>query len=48
MGIKGTVLIKQSDLSGLKTFDRNKICQKMQKTKIQIFPLYFLAKSLVK
>ena len=48
MGIKRTVLIRQSDLSGLKTFDRNKICQKMQKTKIPIFPLYFLAKSLAK
>ena len=47
MGIKRTVLIRQIDLGGLKTSDRNKINQKIEKTKIPIFPLYFCWHSFV-
>ena len=48
MGIKRSVLIRLNDLRGLEALNRNKILQKIQKTKIQYFPLYFGAKSFVK
>ena len=48
MGIKITVLIRQSDLKDLESFDRNKISEKFQITKILTFSLYFGAKSFVK
>ena len=48
MGIKRSVLIRKSDLKDLESFDRNKISEKFQKTKILTFSLYFGAKSFVK
>ena len=39
--VNKTVLIRLIDRKHLKLFDRNKIKQKMQKTEIAIFPLYF-------
>ena len=45
MGIKRSVLIRQNDLRDLKSFHRNKIIVNLQKTKMQIFPLYFGEKS---
>ena len=48
MGIKRTVLIRQIDLSYVKSFHRNKILNQIQKTEILLFPLYFGAKPYVK
>ena len=47
MGIKRSVLIRQSDLSCRKALDKNKIWSKIQKTKNKIFPLYFWPKCFV-
>ena len=41
MGIKRTVWIRQIDPWDQKPLNRGKCCQKMQKTEILIFPLYF-------
>ena len=48
MGIKRTVSIRQIDLWDSEQLDWNKIKQKMQKTEISIFPMYFWANSFVK
>ena len=48
MGIERTVLIRQSDLSGLKPSFGNKIKDKLQKTEIPTFSLYFGGNSFVK
>ena len=48
MGIKRSVSIRQNDLTDLESFRKNKIFENLQKTKMQIFPLYFGAKSFVK
>ena len=48
MGIKRSVLIRQNDLTDLESFHKNKIFENLQKTKMQIFPLYFGEKSFVK
>ena len=45
MGIKRSVLIRQNDLRDLESFYRNKMLEKIQKTKMPIFPLYFGVKS---
>ena len=47
MGIKRTVLIRQIDLLTGKPFLRNKIGEKMQKTKMRTFPFVFLGNSFV-
>ena len=41
MGIKRTVSIRQIDLRGTEALDPKKIMQKMQKTEMANFPLYF-------
>ena len=48
MGIKRFVLIRQIDLSYLKSVHRNKILNKVQKTDMLLFPLYLGAKPFVK
>ena len=48
MGIKRTVLIRRIDLWGSEPLESKKIKQKMQKTEMSIFPLYFWANSFVK
>ena len=48
MGIKRTVSIKQIDLWGSEPLEPKKIKQKMQKTGMSIFPMYFWANSFVK
>ena len=47
MGIKRTVLIRQIDLWGSEPLESKKMKQKMQKTEMSIFPMYFWAKSFV-
>ena len=48
MGIKGTGSIRQIDLGPSKSKNKNKICQKMQKTEITVFPFVFSVKLLCK
>jgi len=48
IGIKTTVLIRQIDLSDLKSSYQNKIKGKMQKTENPIFSLYFCGNSFLK
>ena len=48
MGIKRTVSIRRIDLLGSEPLESNKMKQKMQKTEMSIFPLYFWANSFVK
>ena len=48
MDIKRTVSIRQIDLLGSEPLESKKIKQKMQKTEISIFPMYFWANSFVK
>ena len=48
MGIKRSVSIRQNDLTDLESFCKNKIFENLQKTKMQIFPLYFGANPFVK
>ena len=47
MGIKRTVSIRQIDLLGIKPLESKKIKQKMQKTEMSFFPMYFWANSFV-
>ena len=47
MGIKRTVSIRRIDLWGRKPLESKKMKQKMQKTEMSIFPIYFLANSFV-
>ena len=47
MGIKRTVSIRRIDLWGNEPLESKKIKQKMQKTEISIFPLYFWSNSFV-
>ena len=48
MGIKRTVSIRRIDLWGRKPLETKKMKQKMQKTEMSIFPMYFWANSFVK
>ena len=48
MGIKRTVLIRQIDLWVIEPLESKKMKQKMQKTEMSIFPMYFWANSFVK
>ena len=48
MGIKRTVSIRRIDLWGSEPLESKKIKQKMQKTEMSIFPMYFWANSFVK
>ena len=48
MGIKRTVSIRRIDLWGSEPLESKKMKQKMQKTEISIFPMYFWANSFVK
>ena len=48
MGIKRTVSIRRIDLWGIKPLESKKMKQKMQKTEMSIFPMYFWANSFVK
>ena len=48
MGINKTVLIRRIDLWGNEPLESKKMKQKMQKTEISIFPMYFWANSFVK
>ena len=43
MGIKRTVSIRRIDLWGRKPLESKKMKQKMQKTEMSIFPMYFWA-----
>ena len=45
MGIKRTVSIRRIDLCGRKLLESKKMKQKMQKTEMSIFPMYFWANS---
>ena len=47
MGIKRTVSIRRIDLWGRKPLELKQMKQKMQKTEMSIFPMYFLANSFV-
>ena len=47
MGIKRTVSIRQIDLWGSEPLASKKMMQKMQKTEMSIFTMYFWAKSFV-
>ena len=47
MGIKRTVSIRQIDIGGSEPLESKKKKQKMQKTEMSIFPLYFWANSFV-
>ena len=47
MGIKRTVLIRQIDVLGIKPLESKKMKQKMQKTEMSFFPMYFWANSFV-
>ena len=47
MGIKRTVSIRRIDLWGRKPLESKKMKQKMQKTEMSIFPMYFWANSFV-
>ena len=47
MGIKRTVSISQIDLWGSEPLESKKMKQKMQKTEMSIFPMYFWANSFV-
>ena len=48
MGIKRTVLIRRIDLYGCEHLESKKMKQKMQKTEMSIFPLYFWTNAFVK
>ena len=48
MGIKRTVSIRRIDLWGKKPLELKKMKQKMQKTEMSIFPLYFWTNAFVK
>ena len=48
MGIKRTVSIRRIDLWGRKPLESKKMKQKMQKTEMSIFPLYFWTNAFVK
>ena len=48
MGIKRTVSIRRIDLWGRKPLELKQMKQKMQKTEMSIFPMYFWANSFVK
>ena len=48
MGIKRTISIRRIDLWGNEPLESKKMKQKMQKTEISIFPMYFWANSFVK
>ena len=48
MGIKRTAFIRRIDLGSVKSFHKNKVLNKLQKTEVLTFPLYFEAKSFVK
>ena len=48
MGIKRTVSIRQIDLWGSEPLESKKIKQKMQKTEMSIFPMYFWTNAFVK
>ena len=48
MGIKRTVSIRGIDLWGSEPLESKKIKQKMQKTEMSIFPLYFWTNAFVK
>ena len=48
MGIKRTVSIRRIDLWGSEPLESKKMKQKMQKTEMSIFPMYFWANSFVK
>ena len=48
MGIKRAVLIRRIDLWGNEPLESKKMKQKMQKTEISIFPMYFWGNSFVK
>ena len=47
MGIERTVSIRQIDLWGSEPLESKKMKQKLQKTEISIFPLYFWENSFV-
>ena len=47
MGIKRTVSTRQIDLWVSETLESKKMKQKMQKTEMSIFPMYFWANSFV-
>ena len=47
MGIKRTVSIRQIDLWVIEPLESKKMKQKMQKTEMSIFPMYFWANSFV-
>ena len=48
MGIKRTVSIRRIDLLGSEPLESKKMKQKMQKTEMSSFPMYFWANSFVK
>ena len=48
MGIKRTVSIRQIDLWVIEPLKSGKMKQKMQKTEMSIFPLYFWTNTFVK
>ena len=48
MGINRTVLIRRIDLWGNEPLESKKMKQKMQKTEMSIFPLYFWTNAFVK
>ena len=48
MGIKRTVSIRRIDLLGSEPLESKKMKQKMRKTEMSIFPMYFWANSFVK
>ena len=48
MGIKRTVSIRRIDLWGRKPLESKKMKQKMQKTEMSIFPMYFWTNSFEK
>ena len=48
MGIKRTVSIRRIDLWGNEPLESKKMKQKMQKTEMSIFPLYFWTNAIVR
>ena len=48
MGIKRTVSIRRIDLWGRKPLESKKMKEKMRKTEMSIFPLYFWTNAFVK